>query len=141
MAGVNSRLDEMQAAVLRAKLPALDDDNAARRRIAAAYLEALQGLPLQLPQVVDGAEPVWHLMVIATDRRPAVQAALTAAGIGHLVHYPIACHLQQAYAGRQWPALPIAEALQHQVLSLPIAPYMALDDVHRVAEVVKQALR
>ena len=140
MAGVNSRLDEMQAAVLRAKLPSLDADNAARRRIAAAYLDALKGLPLQLPQVADGAEPVWHLMVIGTDRRSALQAALTAAGIGHLVHYPIACHQQQAYAGQSWPPLTIAETLQHQVLSLPIAPYMSTDDVARVAAVIRQAL-
>ncbi len=140
LAGVNSRLDEMQAAVLRAKLPSLDADNAARRRVAAAYLDALQGLPLQLPAVAAGAEPVWHLMVIATDRRAAVQAALTEAGIGHLVHYPIACHQQQAYADHTWPALPIAEALQHQVLSLPIAPYMGGDDVQRVAAVIRQVL-
>ncbi|NCT83909.1 MAG: DegT/DnrJ/EryC1/StrS family aminotransferase [Comamonadaceae bacterium] len=140
LAGVNSRLDEMQAAVLRAKLPALDAENEARRRVAAAYLEALQGLPLRLPEVVEGAEPVWHLMVVATDRRAAVQAALTEAGIGHLVHYPIACHQQQAYAGHSWPPLPIAEALQHQVLSLPIAPYMTGEDVRRVAGVIRKAL-
>jgi dTDP-4-amino-4,6-dideoxygalactose transaminase len=140
LAGVNSRLDEMQAAVLRAKLPSLDADNAARRRVAAAYLDALQGLPLQLPEVAKGAEPVWHLMVIATDRRAALQAALTEAGIGHLVHYPIACHQQQAYADRTWPSLPIAEALQHQVLSLPIAPYMSVDDVQRVAGVIRKVL-
>ncbi|MEO6280276.1 DegT/DnrJ/EryC1/StrS family aminotransferase, partial [Roseateles sp.] len=79
-------------------------------------------------------------MVIGTDRRAAVQAALTQAGIGHLVHYPIACHQQQAYAGHRWPPLPIAEALQHQVLSLPIAPYMSVADVNRVAEVVRNAL-
>jgi len=140
LAGVNSRLDEMQAAVLRAKLPSLDADNAARRRVAAAYLDALRGLPLQLPAVADGAEPVWHLMVIATDRRAALQAALTEAGIGHLVHYPIACHQQPAYADRTWPALPIAEALQHQVLSLPIAPYLTGDDVQRVAAVIRKVL-
>lgn len=140
VAGVNSRLDELQAAVLRAKLPALDADNEARRRIAAAYLEALRGLPLQLPEVIAGAEPVWHLMVVATERREAVQAALTEAGIGHLVHYPIACHRQGAYAGHAWPALPIAEALQDRVLSLPIAPYMSDDDVQRVAAVIRRAL-
>ncbi|MET0518434.1 MAG: DegT/DnrJ/EryC1/StrS family aminotransferase [Burkholderiaceae bacterium] len=141
VAGVNSRLDEIQAAVLRAKLPALDADNAARRRVAAAYLDALRDAPLQLPQVLAGAEPVWHLMVVASPQRAALQQALTAAGIGHLVHYPIACHLQQAYAGQPWPALPIAEALQHQVLSLPIAPYMTVDEVGQVADVIQAALR
>ena len=141
MAGVNSRLDEIQAAVLRAKLPALDSENEARRRVAAAYLEALADAPLQLPQVIAAAEPVWHLLVIRTERRAALQAALTQAQIGHLVHYPIACHQQQAYAGQNWPALPIAERLQHEVLSLPIAPYLTLDDVGRVVRIVKMTLR
>ncbi len=137
--GVNSRLDEMQAAVLRAKLPALNDDNAARRRVAAAYMQALQGADVVLPEVADGAEPVWHLFVIRTPRRAAVQAALTAEGIGHLVHYPLACHLQPAYAGQRWPALPIAEQLQDEVLSLPMAPYLTAEDVERVAAVIRRA--
>jgi dTDP-4-amino-4,6-dideoxygalactose transaminase len=67
-----------------------------------------------------------------------VQAALTAEGIGHLVHYPLACHLQPAYAGQTWPALPIAEALQDEVLSLPIAPYLTAEDVERVAAVIRR---
>lgn len=141
MAGVNSRLDEIQAAVLRAKLPALDADNAARRRVAMAYLEALRDAPLQLPQQAAGAESVWHLLVIATDRRERLQQALTQAQIGHQIHYPIACHQQQAYADQRWPSLPIAERLQHQVLSLPIAPYLSDAEVGQVAEVIKNALR
>ena len=138
--GVNSRLDEMQAAVLRAKLPALDADNAARARVAAWYREALAGVDVVLPEVAPGAEPVWHLFVIRTTRRAEVQAALTAAGIGHLVHYPLACHQQPAYASQPWSSLPIAEAFQHEVLSLPIAPYLSQKDVVRVAAVVKGAL-
>ena len=139
--GVNSRLDEIQAAVLRAKLPMLDTENSARRHVAAAYLEALADAPVQLPQVIVGVEPVWHLMVIRTARRAAVQAALTQAQIGHLVHYPIACHQQQAYSGQSWPVLLIAECLQHEVLSLPIAPYVTPDEVTLVANVIKTALR
>ena len=65
--------------------------------------------------------------------------ALTAAGIGHLVHYPIACHQQAAYADAVWPALPIAEQFQHEVLSLPIAPYLSRDEVQRVADVIRSA--
>ena len=140
VAGVNSRLDEIQAAVLRAKLPALDADNAARRAVAAQYREALAGTPVQLPQVIPGAESAWHLMVVATVRRAELQAALSRAQIGHLVHYPTACHLQPAYAGPGWPALPIAERLQGEVLSLPIAPYLSPDDVAEVAGVVRAAL-
>jgi len=140
--GMNSRLDELQAAVLRAKLPGLDADNAARSQVAAWYLDALRGLPaLQLPAVLPGTEPVWHLMVVRCPQRAVLQAALTAAGIGHLVHYPKACHLQGAYAGQAWPALPLAEQLQHEVLSLPMAPYMTAVDVARVAAVLRQALR
>lgn len=138
--GVNSRLDELQAAVLRAKLPGLDADNAARRRVAGFYLESLQGLPLTLPEVLPGTEPVWHLMVVRSPRRQALQAALSAAGIGHQVHYPKACHLQGAYAGQSWPSLPLAEQLQHEVLSLPMAPYLTADDVTRVTDVLRQVL-
>ncbi|MCV2357231.1 DegT/DnrJ/EryC1/StrS family aminotransferase [Paucibacter sp. B2R-40] len=141
VAGVNSRLDEIQAAVLRAKLPALDAENAARRRLAAAYFEALQDAPVLLPKAVAGAESVWHLMVVRTDRRADLQAALSRAEIGHMVHYPIACHAQQAYAHQTWPDLPIAERLQGQLLSLPIAPYMTEQEVSRIADVVKTALR
>ena len=86
-----------------------------------------------------GAEPVWHLYVVRTPRRAALQAALTAAGIGHLVHYPIACHQQAAYAETHWPPLPIAEQFQHEVLSLPIAPYLSRDEVQRVADVIRSA--
>ncbi|MFG6466609.1 DegT/DnrJ/EryC1/StrS family aminotransferase [Roseateles sp. BYS87W] len=141
--GVNSRLDEMQAAVLRAKLPALDADNAARAQVAAWYDELLGGADLVRPAVAPGADPVWHLYVVRTPRRAEVQAALTAAGIGHLVHYPTACHQQPAYArsdGTVWPALPIAEAFQHEVLSLPMAPYLSRGDVEQVAGVLRAVL-
>ena len=141
MAGVNSRLDEIQAAVLRAKLPGLDADNAARRQLARTYQECLRHLPLGLTEAVDGIEPVWHLMVVRSERRAQLQEALTQASIGHLVHYPIACHRQQAYAGQTWPALPIAERLQNQVLSLPMAPYLTASDVAQVADVIRSALR
>jgi dTDP-4-amino-4,6-dideoxygalactose transaminase len=137
--GVNSRLDEMQAAVLRAKLPALDADNAARAQVAAWYRDALADVDVVLPEVASGAQPVWHLFVIRTAQRERVQAALTEAGIGHLVHYPLACHQQPAYAAGAWPSLPIAEAFQHEVLSLPIAPYLSRAEVWRVAQVVREA--
>jgi dTDP-4-amino-4,6-dideoxygalactose transaminase len=123
VAGVNSRLDEIQAAVLRAKLPALDSENAARRQVAAWYFDALQGLPLGLPHVIEPAQSVWHLLVVTSTQRSRMQEALSRAGIGHLVHYPIACHLQGAFAGHAWPSLPVAERLQNEVLSLPCLLY------------------
>jgi dTDP-4-amino-4,6-dideoxygalactose transaminase len=140
VAGVNSRLDEIQAAVLRVKLRVLDAENAARRRAAAAYLKGLAGLPITLPRVVAAAEPVWHLFVVRCDDRARWQAALDADGIGHLVHYPIACHRQGAYAGRPWPALPVAERLARQMLSLPMAPYLDDASVERVCERLRDAV-
>ena len=93
---------------------------------------------MQLPIVIPDTEPVWHLMVIRTTRRAEVQAALTQSQIGHLVHYPTACHKQGAYALQSWPALPIAENLSNQLLSIPIAPYLSDLDLLQVIDIVKK---
>ncbi len=140
VAGVNSRLDEIQAAVLRAKLPALDTENATRQHLAQRYLERLHDLPLGLPAIVAAAESVWHLMVVRSAQRERLQAAFDQAGIGHMVHYPVACHRQKAYADTVWPALPIAKQLAAEVLSLPMAPYMTLYEVDRVCDVIHETL-
>jgi len=139
--GVNSRLDELQAAVLRVKLPHLDADNARRREVAAAYLEALQGSALGLPGVIGQAEPVWHLMVVTSPQRDRLQAALAARGIGTQIHYPRACHQQLAYAQHTWPALPHASHLPSLLLSLPMAPYLSAQDVQTVCQALHEALR
>ena len=136
IAGFNSRLDEIQAAVLRVKLRHLDRENAARAWLAVEYAQALSGLPLTMPDVLAGSQPAWHQMVVRSTQREALQAHLTQCGIGHAVHYPTACHLQQAYAGSKWPALPIAEQLQREVLSLPMAPYLTRADVLAVADAI-----
>ena len=138
--GVNSRLDEIQAAILRAKLPYLDAENEARRTIAQQYMGALAGAPVSLPYVVPGAEPVWHLFVVRTPARGQLIQGLGAGSIGHMIHYPIACHAQPCYVDQDWPPLPVAEALQHQVLSLPIAPYLSAQDVQAVADAVLTSL-
>ena len=138
--GVNSRLDEIQAAVLRVKLKQLDAENAARRVVAQTYLARLQGLPVILPRVLPGCEPVWHLMVLRSGQRSRLQAALTSSGIGHMVHYPTACHRQGAYASSAWPSLPLAEQLADEVLSVPMAPYLSERDVGLVAEVLRDCL-
>lgn len=140
VAGFNSRLDEIQAAILRVKLQYLDKDNILRRQVAAMYLNKLQDADIILPKVLDGVEPVWHLMVIRSEQRSRLQAALTEANIGHLVHYPIACHQQAAYAGNTWPKLELSEKLQNQVLSLPIAPYLSENEVDMVANVIRKNL-
>lgn len=139
--GVNSRLDEIQAAVLRVKLKQLDAENAARRVVAETYLARLHGLPLTLPSVLPGCEPVWHLLVLRSAQRGRLQAAMTSCGIGHMVHYPTACHRQGAYAAGTWSSLPLAERLADDVLSVPIAPYLSAHDVGSVAEALRNCLQ
>jgi dTDP-4-amino-4,6-dideoxygalactose transaminase len=135
LAGVNSRLDELQAAILRVKLRHLDAENTRRAELASAYMSALQPASslLQLPHVIAEAAPVWHLFVVQTPNRDALQAHLSARGIGTLIHYPIANHRQQAYKDERWPNLPIADRLQSEVLSLPMGPYLTVDEIRNVA--------
>ncbi|EGJ11386.1 MULTISPECIES: DegT/DnrJ/EryC1/StrS family aminotransferase [Rubrivivax] len=142
VAGFNSRLDELQAAFLRAKLPLLDGDNAHRREIAGCYLDGLRGLPgLELPAAAAGTEPVWHLFVVRHARRDALAARLAAAGIGTMIHYPVAPHLQPAYAhlGLAAGRFPRSEALHAQVLSLPIGPTQDLAQTREVIAVLRRA--
>ena len=124
--GVNSRLDPLQAAVLRVKLKVLDDWTERRRAIASAYLEGLKDSGLILPHVPEWAAPVWHLFVVRTDAREQLQAQLAKAGIGTLIHYPIPPHMQSAYAdlGFEAKAFPIARRLAQEVLSLPMGPHL-----------------
>jgi dTDP-3-amino-3,4,6-trideoxy-alpha-D-glucose transaminase len=141
--GFNSRLDELQAAFLRAKLPRLDAWNAHRRTIAARYHDRLSGIAgLGLPRAPQWAEPVWHLYVVRTARRADLIAALDKAGIGSLIHYPIPPHRQQAYADLGWPAgtFPLAETLADTVLSLPMGQHMQPETVDEVADVVRAVL-
>ena len=124
--GVNSRLDPIQAAVLSVKLKYLDSWNARRCEVARVYLDGLEGADLTLPYVPDWAEPVWHLFVIRTPRRDQLQAALSEAGIGTLIHYPVPPHLQEAYVELR-PCIsrqPIAERMAEELLSLPIGPHL-----------------
>ncbi|HYH95860.1 DegT/DnrJ/EryC1/StrS family aminotransferase [Hyalangium sp.] len=140
--GVNSRLDPLQAAVLSVKLRVLDEWNEKRRRIARMYSEGLSGVPhVLVPKIASGAEPVWHLYVIRSSRRDALQEALTQQGIGTLVHYPKPPHLQKAHAelGFKPGDYPIAEKLSAEVLSLPMWPHMSDDDVKRVIAAVRGA--
>jgi dTDP-4-amino-4,6-dideoxygalactose transaminase len=137
VAGVNSRLDEIQAAVLRAKLPHLDAENVARARVAAKYIDAFRAVDVVTPIIPAGMEPVWHLFVIRCADRDGLQAHLQQQQIGTMLHYPRACHVQGAYAHDEWPPLPVAMQLQSEILSLPIAPYMTAQDVETVADAVR----
>jgi len=139
--GHNSRLDELQAALLREKLGSLDEHNAHRCRLAETYAEGLAGLDLVLPQVADGMQPVWHLYVVRSRQRDLLQRQLKVDGIETLIHYPRAPHLQAAYHSLAIApgCLPIAEQLQQEVLSLPMGPHLQRDDVRRVVAAVRRS--
>ena len=139
--GVNSRLDPIQAAVLRAKLPYLDAWTDRRRAIAAAYAEGLRDSGLILPHVPDWADPAWHLYVIRSPDRDGLQKRLAKAEVGTLIHYPIPPHMQTAYADLALApdALPLARDLAGEVLSLPMGPQLPLADAARVIEAVRAA--
>ena len=143
VAGVNSRLDEIQAAILRVKLPHLAAWNARRARIAASYCDELsrvgQGLALPCPALEPGGDPVWHLFAVRHPRRDRLREGLTAAGVETLIHYPTPPHLQGAYTGLGMAAgaLPISEAIAEQTVSLPIGPHLTDGQVARVIGAVK----
>ncbi|WP_028454385.1 DegT/DnrJ/EryC1/StrS family aminotransferase [Chitinilyticum litopenaei] len=123
--GVNSRLDELQAAFLRIKLRVLDADQDERNILAARYLSGIRNKHIVLPEVpVAGERHSWHLFVVRSAYRNALQAHLHEQGVATLVHYPIPIHRQQAYSCLAWPSLPVAERLAETVLSLPIYPGM-----------------
>ncbi|TAG26176.1 MAG: aminotransferase class V-fold PLP-dependent enzyme, partial [Verrucomicrobia bacterium] len=138
MRGVNSRLDELQAALLRVRLPLLDAENARRREVAALYLATIRHLEVSLPKVPrETAEHVWHLFVVRCVRRDALQAHLAASGVQTMVHYPIPPHRQGVYAtGELAGEWPITDAIHAEVLSLPMGPCLANAEAERVAEAV-----
>jgi len=140
--GVNSRLDPLQAAVLGVKLARLDDWNARRRALAARYTAALADTGLVLPAAAPWAEPVHHLYVVRTPARAALQRRLDDAGVATLIHYPIPPHRQEAYAdlAPHLPALPLAERLAGEVLSLPMGPHVTPDQADEVVAAVRAAI-
>lgn len=139
--GLNSRLDPIQAAVLRVKLPALADWNERRRRIAAIYEEGLRDTALVLPEPIGTASGSLHLYVVRAGNRDALQASLSDQGIETIVHYPIPPHRQHAYAGSPLAAwhLPVTDRLADQVLSLPIGPHMSTDDAAQVVAALRSS--
>ncbi|MEO8839726.1 MAG: DegT/DnrJ/EryC1/StrS family aminotransferase [Herbaspirillum sp.] len=132
--GFNSRLDPLQAAVLRVKLKYLDAWNTRRTAVATQYQHGLAETNLQLPQVPSWASPVWHLFVVRHPKRDFLQQALSDAGIGSLIHYPIPPHRQQAYAGYAWApnAFPLASRMANEVLSLPMGPHLHSEQIATV---------
>ncbi|MBD3756366.1 MAG: DegT/DnrJ/EryC1/StrS family aminotransferase [Gammaproteobacteria bacterium] len=139
--GVNSRLDEIQAALLRVKLKHLDTETQRRQQIAEMYVQGIQNDKVTLPLTPNTSpltreDCVWHLFVIRTTEREKLQTSLTEQGIQTLIHYPIAPHHQQAYQAWSNQSYPITEAIHNEVLSLPISPVMTDEQVQKVIEAI-----
>jgi dTDP-4-amino-4,6-dideoxygalactose transaminase len=141
--GVNSRLDTIQAVVLRAKLARLDEWNAMRQEAADRYTELLADLEqVVTPAVLEGNTHVWHLYVVRVRNRDDVLAALQADGIGAAIHYPVPVHLHPAFSflGHGRGSFPVAEAQADEILTLPLYPGITADQQERVAAVVRRAV-
>ena len=134
--GMNSRLDEIQAAMLRVKLRYLGTEITARQAVAKAYLEGINNPLVELPIVEDASAHVWHLFVIKTNQRESLANYLTDNGVQSLIHYPIPPHKQGAY--QEWGniSFPISERIHEQVLSLPISPILSSDEIDTVINLV-----
>jgi len=139
--GFNSRLDELQAALLRVRLKRLDEWNTRRRGIARLYQQELCGASeLILHHVPDWCDPVWHLFVVRHHRRDELQRHLADVGVGTMIHYPIPPHKQQAYKQYMNLQLPVTEKIHQSVLSLPIGPLLKENDCHQVIESIRRFL-
>ena len=136
--GINSRLDEIQAAFLNVKLPFLDSDNFIRRTIATKYLSEIKNDKILLPKVIETANHVFHLFVIRTENRNALQEYLLENQIETVIHYPIPPHKQEAF--KEWNKLifPITEKIHNEVLSLPISPVMTDEEVNYVIAILNK---
>ena len=134
--GYNSRIDELQAAVLTAKLPHLDDDNRHRASIAELYYKGIDNPLVRLPRHVDPEHNVYHLFPIFSEERDRLQQHLKECGIETLIHYPIPPHQQECYREYAHLALPITEQIHRTELSLPIGPTMSEAEAQQVIEAI-----
>ena len=130
--GVNSRLDEIQAAMLRVKLQHLDRETAARQTVARQYLEGIDNPLIKLPTVTNIEGHVWHLFVIRTIQRQRLGEYLSSNGIQSLIHYPIPPHQQNAYLEWKDHSLPISEAIHEQVISIPMSSVLSINEINNV---------
>ena len=136
--GVNSRLDEIQAAMLNVKLNHLDNEIAHRRKVANAYLEGIDNKAIILPTKEHDSAHVWHVFVIRCERRDELQKYLADNGVQTLIHYPVPPHKQQAYKEWNDQSYPISEKIHAEVLSLPIGPTMTMEDVNTVIQMCNE---
>ena len=134
--GSNSRLDEIQAAILRVKLGKIDEDIQSRRAVATAYLKGIQNEQITLPEVEIQNGHVWHLFVIRHSKRDDLQSYLTANGVQTLIHYPIPPHKQLAYKDWNEQSFPVTEKIHREVLSLPMSPLLSQKETIRIVELL-----
>ena len=143
-AGRNSRLDEIQAAILDVKLKYLDADIAKRQEVAAFYYEHINNPLIELPERLDDAQNVYHLfpIIVKDGKRDSLHDYLGERGIGTVIHYPIAPHKQECYAREEWNipqlSLPITEMLADSELSLPISPCLSPEQVRYVVDAINE---
>jgi dTDP-4-amino-4,6-dideoxygalactose transaminase len=138
--GLNSRMDEIQAAFLRIKLKYLDSENIQRRKIASFYLKEIVNEKIILP-VIEGMLPeshVWHLFVIRSKRRDDLQRYLSGEGIQTLIHYPVPPHKQKCYSEMNGLSFPVTEQIADEALSLPISPVMEFNEIERIVECINK---
>ena len=136
--GTNSRLDELQAAVLDVKLPHLDADNARRREIASYYRKNITNPLIILPQTYEEEAAVWHVFVVRTRERDRFQQYLANKGVQTIIHYPTPPHKQEAYAEWNDRSYPISEEIHRTIISLPMSPVLTDEEVKQVAEIVNE---
>lgn len=134
--GLNSRMDEMQAAFLNVKLRYVDTETARRQEIADYYLKNIKNSKILLPRAGDTDEHVWHLFVIRTANRNQLQSYLQENGIQTLIHYPTPPHLQECYVDFKDSSLPITEQIHKEVISLPISPVMSKEEVSKISNII-----
>ena len=138
--GINSRLDELQAAFLRVKLRHLDEWNVRRKKIASSYLEKLSGIPFVLPYVLTCTDPVWHQFVIRVQDRERLQKYLSEKGVSTMIHYPVPPHKQEAFHKMKSEKFPVSERIHREVLSLPIGPHFQINEEQLVILAIKSAI-
>lgn len=139
--GYNSRLDEIQALILRQLFPHLPHYIAGRQRVAKHYMDALQGLDLVLPQVREGVSHVFHQFTLQVAERDTLKAALQAEGIGSAIYYPIPGHRQQAFSHLSQSPCPVSDKLSGSVLSLPMFPELEPEEIERIAAIIRRHLQ
>jgi dTDP-4-amino-4,6-dideoxygalactose transaminase len=136
--GMNSRLDEIQAAMLRVKLAYLDKEIKARQAVAKAYLQDINNPIIELPVVEDVKAHVWHLFVIKTNQRDKLANYLAENGVQSLIHYPIPPHKQDAYKDWEYNSFPISEKIHKQVLSIPISPVLNSEEIELLIKLINK---